>query len=167
MTHTLHSSDPFREPADDFEVAERNDPVVRLLESVRIEAHRDLVPRVMARLPQASWSSRRFPLGMAAAVAAVLMALGAAFLLGGSEAGTGIAALEGLIDLVSTGLLAGGGFLAASWSGARATLGEAIRESPTTTLAVAVLLIGLSAGLIRLVGRRREARVASRDRGNR
>lgn len=160
MTKTMHADNHPVAP-DAIEAEERTDPVVHLLESVRIAVREGFAEGVLARLPDVSWSRRRVPWGLVAACTAVVMMAVATILVSGSDAGSGVAAVDSLVELLATGLMAGAGMLAATWGGLRTTVGGALRESPGTTLAVSVLLIGAAFALVRLVGQRREAMARS------
>jgi hypothetical protein len=138
------------------------DALDRLLGELRVEVRSGFAMEVMARLPEPAWRPRRSASRewvLAAVLAAVLVAVAALLLSsGGSEQGVGTS----VIDLLVATLLAGAGFLAASWGGIGATVDAALDGSIGALVALGLAAVAAN-GLLVLLLRRRRAAARARD----
>jgi anti-sigma factor RsiW len=154
------------------ECRQEQQEVVRLqnlLEGASIPVDSQFSSRVMNRLPEAGWEARS-PAGWRLAIAVfALLGLGSALLALGegdlsSEmplVGTALA----LISLFRSALVAGGGLLAASWTGIGLALDELLGGSRVAFVVFGVLVLGIDLLFLRLLLRQRAARAGTRDDG--
>jgi hypothetical protein len=131
-----------------------------LFERSAVPVRSGFADSVMAALPHAGWEGRsprtwQFPV----AVAAMLM-LVAGFLIAGSSASSGLAALDAMGGMVRAATLAGAGLLGASWKGIGLIVEDVI-SSPVSLGAFGFLVLCLNLLLISLVRRRKPAASAS------
>ena len=141
------------------------DNLERLLVASRIEVGESFRDEVMSGLPSAGWEARAPRTWIAAAVVALLFALGSALLIGGaSEQATSavpIAALSAIWDLLATSALAGAGLLAASWKGLGLAMQDVLGQSIWNVVAFGALVLCLDILLLRYLLRDRTAKAES------
>lgn len=129
--------------ADDRVLAERRalESLHRMIDEDQIAVRSGFKERVMSSLPRAWWEPQRAKAGLppfALPLAMMLiLALGAALLLGGAEetsrfTGIGLA----VIDFMQVTFLAGAGMLFATWRGIGIGLGELAAESTMNLVAM-------------------------------
>ena len=133
----------------------------RLLAESRVAVHADFGREVMAGLPSAGWEARSPRSWLAAAVAVILLSIGAGLLIGFStaevESAVPIATLSAVWGLVSSSALAGAGLIAASWKGLGIAFQQVLGQSVWNMIAFGVLVFFLDLVLIRILLRRRTA----------
>ena len=144
--------------------AERRDlgSLHRMIEGGRIAVRPGFAARVLAALPRAWWEHRRSSAGLpvwALPLAMTLvLALGAALLLGGAEetgrfTGVGLAVL----DFIQVTFLAGAGMLFATWRGVGFGVEQLIADSGMNLLAMVAAVVCLNLLLFSLLRRQRPA----------
>lgn len=120
---------------------------------------------VMLRLPEAGWEARSFSGWRTALVVAVLLGAAAAFLsVGGERLATDLplaGAAIALLGLFKSALLAGGGLLAASWTGIGLALDRLFEGSRVAFAVFGVLVLGLDLLFLRLLLRYRSREAPS------
>lgn len=136
-----------------------------LLDGATVPVDAEFTAQVMKRLPEAGWEARS-PAGWRLAVAVfVLLAVGSTLLaVGGkglSEEMPILGAASALIGLFRSALVAGGGLLAASWTGLGLALERALDGSRAAFVAFGVLVLGIDLLFVRLLLRHRRARAAA------
>ena len=158
-----------RHLADCRECRQEQREVARLQEVLReavVPVDSQFSAQVMKRLPEAGWEARS-PAGWRLAIAVfALLGTGSALLaLGGgglsSEmpiAGTALA----LVGLFRSALVAGGGLLAASWTGIGMAVDKILEGSRLATAVFGTLVLGLDVLFLRLLLRRRAVRAEGR-----
>jgi anti-sigma factor RsiW len=129
-----------------------------LFERSAVPVRSDFADSVMAALPHAGWEGRsphtwNFPVAVAA-----MLILVAGFLVAGSSAPSGLAALDALGGMMRAAALAGAGLLGASWKGIGLIV-EDIISSPVSLGAFGFLVLCLNLLLVSLVRRRRPSEV--------
>lgn len=133
----------------------------RLLADSRVPVHADFRREVMAGLPSAGWEARSPRSWMAAAVAVILLSIGAGLLIGFSttevQSAVPIATLSAVWGLLSSSALAGAGLIAASWKGLGIAFQQVLGQSVWNMIAFGVLVFFLDLLLIRFLMRRRAA----------
>ena len=120
---------------------------------------------VMLRLPEAGWEARPFSGWRVALAVSLLLGAVAAFLSLGGEtlttdlplAGTALA----LLGLFKSALVAGGGLLAASWTGMGLAVDRLFEGSRMAFAAFGVLVLGLDLLFLRLLLRYRARQASS------
>lgn len=120
-----------------------------LLEESREPVSRGFAQNVMNALPSAGWEARH-PRNWSVAVG-VLLALGtlSAALVGTGSArvtaaGSFVAALAAVADMMQTTALAGAGMMAASWKGLGLALGQMVAASTAALLVLGFLVLCLN-----------------------
>jgi hypothetical protein len=148
-----------REPRiEQLDADETVDALDRLLAEARVGVDPSFSRQVMSRLPEASWRPRRSARGewlIAAALAAALVVLAAVLLTGGDAAQPGVGG--SVVDLVVATVMAGAGFLAASWRGLGTAVSEALDGSVTALVALGLAALAANGLLLLLLRRRRSA----------
>jgi predicted anti-sigma-YlaC factor YlaD len=140
----------------------------RALGESRLQVHRDFRDKVMTELPAAGWETRSPKTWVAALAVVLLLALGAAALIGSASeqmqpALPLAAASLAIVELLRSSVLAGAGLLSASWKGLGLAFQELLGGSIWNTVAFGVLVLGLDVLLVRLVVRHRRLQRASQD----
>lgn len=109
--------------------------------------------KVMEGLPAAGWETRSPRTWLAALAVALLLAVGAALLIGtASEAVVStlpLAAASAVWELLSSSVLAGSGLMAASWKGLGIAFQEVLGRSVWNMIAFGVIVICLDLLLLR------------------
>jgi len=123
-----------------------------------------LAGRVMSSLPEAGWESKSAASWRLAVAVFALLGTGAAVLgLGETSADVPVAgAALALASLFRSALLAGGGLLAASWTGLGLALDELFAGSRVAFAVFALLVFGIDVLFLRLVLRRRLRQMESK-----
>lgn len=132
-------------------------------EEDRIPVREGFRDEVMASLPHAAWERRRMSVWALPMAAALVLSLGAVFLLGTTGlaeshvVGTGLAVLE----LLQVTTLAGAGLLDASWRGLGLGLGELFSASKLGLAAMVAFIVCLDLLFLSLLRRRSPATAES------
>ena len=132
-------------------------------EEDRIPVREGFHDEVMASLPHAAWERRRMSVWALPMAAALVLSLGAVFLLGTTGlaeshvVGTGLAVLE----LLQVTTLAGAGLLDASWRGLGLGLGELFSASKLGLAAMVAFIVCLDLLFLSLLRRRSPATAES------
>lgn len=133
----------------------------QLLAESRVAVGSDFRREVMAGLPSAGWEARSPRSWIGAAVAALLLSIGAGLLIGFGTAdiqsAVPIATLSAVWGLLSSSALAGAGLMAASWKGLGIAFQQVLGQSLWSMIAFGILVFFLDLLLIRFLLRRRTA----------
>ena len=133
-----------------------------LLREATIPVDEQFASQVMKRLPEAAWEARAMAGWRFAVVVFALLGLGSALLALGGEGLSGEMPLAGtalaLAGLFRSALVAGGGLLAASWTGIGLALDKVLEGSRTAFVIFGVLVLGIDLLFLRLLLRYRAAR---------
>lgn len=113
---------------------------------------------VMAALPQAGWEARPVSAWRLPAAMMVLLAAGAALLLGTRGLGGSlVGALASVLELLGATALAGAGLLGASWKGLGLVVSQALEGSPLHLAVAGIGVVCLDLLVLRMIRRRRAA----------
>lgn len=139
--------------------------LTELVRETRLEVRPGFREQVVAALPAAGWETARPRAWRLPAAVFVMLALGAALLLGTGSVAEGSGSLAGVLAAVAAlaeaSVMTGAGLLSASWKGLGALVTDLL-GSPANMAAFAVLVICVNLLLVSLVRRRRAATSAAR-----
>ncbi len=154
-TPTVGPNDPLPEDGMSAEDGMAFDALDRLLASDRIMVREGFADGIMACLPEPRWQpARRMPWLIAAILVVALGVVGS--LVVGSDAGarSALGTVAAMGDLFVSSLVAGAGFLAASWSSLGSFARQSFSTSPSSFVALGIAVLALNVLLFRVVRRR-------------
>ena len=128
----------------------------RLLAESHLPVRAGFSDEIMAQLPASGWEARYPKSWIAALVAVVALAAGAAALISTSGEGLGpaiplVGAFVAIAEMLQSSALAGAGLLTASWKGLGLTFQELLGGSMWNLMALSILVFAVDYLLIRLL----------------
>ena len=138
-----------------------------LLRDSAIPVGESFTQKVMQDLPAAGWETRSPRTWLAAMAVALLLAVGAAMLIGTASedmvSALPLAAVSAVWELLSSSALAGAGMMAASWKGLGIAFQEVLGRSVWNMIAFGVIVISLDLLLLRYLLRGSPAESKAKD----
>ena len=138
-----------------------------LIDRSAIPIDESFTQEVMDALPPAGWETRAPRTWLAALAVVLLLAVGAAALIGSASedvaSAVPLAAVAAVWELLSSSALAGAGMMAASWKGLGIAFQEVLGQSVWNMIAFGVIVISLDLLLLRYLLRAPEVKARADD----